>query len=456
MTKLIPSILFGMAILGTLPHPAVAGACSADAFCNNTASAIKSLISDPKCKADASCVQCVANSVGNGQIADYCSAYQATSKSSTLQVVSAGMFGVTSGVCLLACAIQKNPVTGATGAGPTLSRLCRGAALVDTAYDFVSSLTSNDPSGLVSGALGLDSAFKDIFETKVVEGITKTTKTLKMKTKLGACLTGGLYFYLAANKMKSLGGMKKSKRQSCDIISKFGSSTQAATQSCQGGGVSTSPPPSTQLAGLFSATPETFSALTIQNGASQLASTASDAFIKDMTGDLQTASDLGIFSLPDIAKKIDGGASASDVIGTFGLPPEMNALMKDIERRVDAGEHFKLPPGMEDGYSGGSGNLLGSTGAGGLGDLSFGSGGATPGEGANSLDIERKPAQTTDNLGLDNNSDVFHEAFTGTIFDIVTHRLKAEKGNYAELDPAGRMNRLFNGYREPAAKNKGN
>jgi hypothetical protein len=86
-----------------------------------------------------------------------------------------------------------------------------------------------------------------------------------------------------------------------------------------------------------------------------------------------------------------------------------------------------------------------------FGDLNFGNSGATPGEGATSLDIDRKPAQSATAPGLDD-SDVFHGAYLGTIFDIVTNRLKAQKGNYAELDPEGRMNRLFNGYGEPGSK----
>jgi len=86
----------------------------------------------------------------------------------------------------------------------------------------------------------------------------------------------------------------------------------------------------------------------------------------------------------------------------------------------------------------------------GTGDLSFGSNSASPGEGFTSLEIDRNPASSS--TALSNDADVFHGTYSGTIFDIVTSRLKAQKSDYAELDPESRMNRLFNGYGEPGSK----
>jgi len=85
--------------------------------------------------------------------------------------------------------------------------------------------------------------------------------------------------------------------------------------------------------------------------------------------------------------------------------------------------------------------------------MNFGSA-ATEG-GVQSLDIERIPASETQS-GLVNDGDILHSAFGGTIFDIVSLRIKEQKGKYAEAEPEGRMNRAFNGFsnreRQPANK----
>jgi hypothetical protein len=84
-------------------------------------------------------------------------------------------------------------------------------------------------------------------------------------------------------------------------------------------------------------------------------------------------------------------------------------------------------------------------------ELGFGSDSATPAEGADSLGFDRKPSNAGGpQLGTD--GDVFHSQFGGSIFDIVSIRIKETKDAYAELEPAGRMNRVFNGFSDPKRK----
>jgi HPt (histidine-containing phosphotransfer) domain-containing protein len=206
------------------------------------------------------------------------------------------------------------------------------------------------------------------------------------------------------------------------------------------------------MAGIFSPSPENFSQISVSNGVDQLASTAADQFIRDMKTDLESAATAGVVNLAEIGKRIEEGASASDVIGSGNIGPEMTALVKDIDRRAQSGEKFKTLQDLSDGYVGGGGATFASTKTDDAGELSFG-GVASPGEGADSIEVDRRPSSHSI-PGLTDDGDVFHGAYTGTIFDIVTHRLKAQKGNYAELDPEGRMNRLFNGYEKAGSRDR--
>ncbi|MBS1961363.1 MAG: hypothetical protein JST04_04035 [Bdellovibrionales bacterium] len=390
----------------------------------------------------------MSDSLGMGQTQSYCSAYQSTSKGKTKQTISTVMYDATALTCLTACFMSKSVY--ASAAGQALGKVCTGLGLAASAYDFISALTANDPAGIAMGALSAYQTAKGaVTIAKVVKDGAQTTKvSLNAKSKSDSCVTGVIMTGLAVFKHISQGKMNKNKQDQCDIINQMSSNANNAVMACTQAKPNTNSNTSS-LSGLFQVTPENFSSLTVNDGAQHLGATAGDQFIKDMQPDLEKAVSAGVFNPADLAKKVDSGASASDVIGAGNIGPEMAALVKDIDRRIQGGEQFKSLADLGGGYSGGAGGGLADQSSNPNGELAFGGpAGATPGEGASdSLEIDRKPASAANLAGLED-GDVFHGAFGGTIFDIVTNRLKAEKSNYAELDPEARMNRLFNGYRD--------
>lgn len=441
-------LIFGVALSPTLSF--AGGSCSA--FCGDTKNAIANLIKDPKCKADASCVSCVGNTLGSSQVANYCTAYQSTAKSEKKQLPVAILYDTTAAVCLVSCGLQMSSLPPTVALGQTLARVCTGLGLGAAAFDIISALTSNDPTGAVMGAIGAAPGVGTKM-TMLTKGMTGLTTKLGDKAastaKNQACMSGAIYTLLAVTKHMSLSKMKKAAQSQCDVIANFGQGANAAVQSCQLGNIAA--PPSTGDAGLFAATAESFAAPTLNDGLNQLGVNAADQFIKDMRGDLKNLEDLGKYNFGDLAKKADAGAPASDIIKSFGLGKEQAVMVDNLEARLLAGEKIPGLDALGGGYSGGgTGTELASVSN--TSEMNFN---VSTGEGVQSLDIERVPASEGQS-GLVDDGDILHSAFGGTIFDIVSLRIKEQKGKYAEAEPEGRMNRAFNGFsnreRQPASK----
>lgn len=438
------------------PSTGFSAEVSCDKFCGNTKDAIANLISDPKCKSDTSCVKCVGDNLGQSQVASYCSAYTSTSKSNKKQTIQTATYLTTAVVCGTACALTSAGVTAAAGA--TLSKVCGGLGLAAAGLEVIMAITSNDLAGAAMGAVGgAGTAGKNI---QLVTGKVKVPVDAA-KTKLGklaqnpACMTFATYALLSGVKLFTAKSMKKAKAAQCDVIGNFGKSADAAVQTCQLGR-DIPPPPSTGAAGMFAATSESFSDTKVDDGVKALGLTATDQFITDMKNDLYKAEELGKVNFGDIAKRVDSGEDLSSFIGGTGAPADLVTAILDGEARMKKGEKFKALEALDGGYSASeAGSGLASTGTGsGTSEMGFGALPAAPGEGVQSLEIDRAPAQVAS--ALTNDGDILHSAFGGSIFDIVSLRIKEQKGQYAEAEPESRMNRVFNGYtdrnRQPAQK----
>jgi len=350
VSRIMSSTLSILLILGIAFTPTLsfAGGGSCDSFCGNTKDGIANLIQDPKCKADPSCVSCVGNTLGTSQIANYCTAYQSSSKSEKKQTIQTATYLATAVTCITACALQAAVVTSAAGA--TLARVCGGLGLAAAGMELIFALSSNDLAGGAMGAIGgIGRAGKNIalVTGKVVPVAVGKTGTLKALSKNPACVTGVMYGVLSGLKLASEKSMKKAKKSQCDIIGNFGSSANPAVQSCQLGHIAA--PPSTGDAGMFAATASSFTAPSLNDGVNQLGLTATDQFIKDMRGDLQTAENAGKFNYGDLAKRVDDGESLGSLLGGTGAPPELLAAILDGEARALKGEKLKGLEGLDGG-----------------------------------------------------------------------------------------------------------
>jgi hypothetical protein len=464
------SILISALTIGfTVPGLAL-GASTCDQLCSATKDSVKSLVSDPKCKSSADCLDCVATSVLGSQQGAQCDGYKSAKKSSTTQVVSASLYTATGIACGIACAVTMIPAYGNSQAS-TMTKLCGGLGLATAATDVAFALTSNDIAGGLMGAVGgigtaksnLGYMGKGIEQlrfsaTDVTEGVKgavegKLTEAGK-QAKSYVCINTAIYLGTGVLKTLSVAKMKKSSATSCGIVESLASTANGPVQACLASAGAANPT-STTLSGMFSlTTTNTFPTVSTDDvNRQEIVSGKTGDFMRDMKADLDAASAAGKIDLNDIAKRIDNGESVSAIAAGAGLPSEITDPLKEFEEKAAKGGRSpylaSLSGGNTGGYTSGSGRLNASAGGSAYDELSFGGGStASPGEGADTLEIERKPSSNAV-VGASDEGDVFHESFGGTIFDIVTYRLKEQKGNYAELVPEGRMNRLFNGYSDP-------
>jgi hypothetical protein len=433
------------------------GSCGkANSLCSATTASVKASIADPKCKASASCMDCVARSVvSNGQQGTQCQAASATQKSNTSQKIASAFYMATAITCSISCGITLT-VYGSSLERP-LSQACGALGLANSVLDIGLALTSGDiAGGMMSAISGIASAQSSIALAKSGVGLaTKTiAETAKKKAVSMVCINAGIYLATAVMKVSSQQKIKKAADASCSNVESLAGITGTSVQSCLAAAGSVRPP-SSALPGLYAATAETFPTITtsdIEHNPAIAGDTGK--FMQAMKADLDTAVGTGKVDLNALAKRLDDGESVSSIAAEAGAPPALLTATKEFEEKVKAGEKSPLLASLSGGsagYSASGTTTVESGGNAGPGDLSFGGGNmAAPGEGAASLDIEKKSEAIAPTVGMD--GDVFHGAYSGTIFDIVTSRLKAQKGDYAELDPEGRMNRLFNGYGEPGKK----
>jgi hypothetical protein len=243
--------------------------------------------------------------------------------------------------------------------------------------------------------------------------------------------------------------MQKAADRTCNQAEGRGNSTPTIAMSClsptqlQSVGGGSGP-------GLFTATPQNFTSVKIDD-VDRLSSTGViDPYLKEMKPDFQRGLDEGKIDLAAIGKRIESGEDVSSILAGTGVPSGIIDAIKEEEGKIKAGQESKLLAALDKsgGYTPGSGATAGVGTGTGVNEFAYGADSATPGEGATSMDIERKPAgEGLALLGAD--GDVFHTKFGGSIFDIVSLRIKETKGAYAELEPAARMNRVFNGYSDP-------
>lgn len=447
-----------LTVVLTLPGVAMAGG-TCETLCSVTKDSVKNQIADPKCKANPGCMDCVANSVLGSQQGGQCQAYSSSKKGNTKQIISTSLYTITGIACGVACAVTMIPGYG-TSQTETMSRICGGLGLVTAVSDIGFALTSNDIAGGLLGAIGgIGTASKNVQLVKNTAGALKTaTETVGKNTlteagkkaKSNVCLNTAVYLGTAVMKGISLSKMSKATQQSCANVESLASGAGSAVQSCLPNSDPTKSITSSTLAGIFSPTPENFPLVSTSDiTTNEAVAGATGEMMKAMKADLDAAAAAGVFNANDIAKRLAQGESVTDIAAGSGLPSQITDPLKEFEAKAKTGETSALFASLSGGYTGGGGSAVADSSATGNESFSFGNSGATPGEGADSLEIERKPAATDELAAVGSDGDVFHGAYAGTIFDIVTHRLKAQKGNYAELDPASRMNRLFNGLSDP-------
>ncbi len=448
------SFLSLLTIAMILPGVAMAGN-TCDQLCGATTDSVKKSITDPKCKASSTCMDCVAKSVVGGQQGVQCQAYGASKKSANKQTISTALYLATGITCGISCFITMTPY--GKGLQQPLSKACGGLGLAASAADVLGAISSGDMAGGMMGAIGSLATAKNSI-SMVKNGVTSATHTVQgesiKQAKSMVCMNAGIYLATSVMKAMSQKKMKDSQGSSCGNIQNL-AGTDSPVQACLASAGSVQAP-STALAGIYAATAESYPTVKVDDvNRSDATAGKTGQFMKDMKGDLETAVSTGKVDLNDIAKRLDKGEDVSSIIAGAGLPEGLTGAVKDFEEKAKAGGKSDYLASLSGGGYSSSGTATAATGDkgdSGSSELAYGhSGGVTPGEGATELEVEQKPSTTeAQSVGID--GDVFHGAYSGTIFDIVTSRLKAQKGNYAELDPEGRMNRLFNGFGESGAK----
>ncbi len=474
-SKVLCSGLSLLLLLGSVvvPTTSFADACgTAENVCGDTTNALKKMIDDPKCKADSSCLDCVNKNLGQGQMANYCSAYSSTKKSNKSQNIQTATYTVTALLCGTSCVLQQSVYPATVAVGQALGKACGGLALATAGLEIIMAISSNNLSGaamgVVTGAATAGKNYAVMTASKVagqaaakaaVNAATKGGSKLTAMSKTPACGTFAIYGLLAGAKLLSGKSMKKAKEAQCQVVDGLGKSANSVAQSCQLGKELPPLPPSTGSAGMFAATAESFAGVKVEDGVKTLGVTAADQFIKDIKGDLAKEEANGRFNVGDIAKQIDDGADLGSLLSGVGSPELVSAIVEG-DRMQQNGEKFKQLAGLDGGYSapgaGGTNVASAGTGSSGTSEMGFGNmSGAAPGEGVESATIERAPAASVASA-LSSDGDILHSAFAGSIFDIISIRIKEQKGQYAEAEPEGRLNRAFNGFKDrdrlPAAR----
>ena len=443
------SLLSSLTIALLVPSLAYAGNC--DTLCSLNANNAKERMTNPACKNDPTCVSCVSQSLGQSQSGMQCAAYGKSQKGKTGEIINAAINTAATITCGVACGLSN---AGPAAAGSVAwGKICGFAGLAVTATEVgftVANLIKGEKGdwlGLATKALGAQ-ANLNLAKTGTAPVIEAQSTVGKMIAN-PACLNTVMFGVAAAMKIASVGKMGKASADACTNAQSLASGLDSSIQGCLAAKKLNASTSSTSLAGFFTPTHESFPVPTIDDADHQAASVGQ--YLKNMKSDMKFAETQGKFNLADIAKKIESGSGISDLIADQGIPSQLTDAIKSAEDQMKKTDTSALLAAVNGAPAAGNVSVHVDSGMsrGDSSELAFGST-ATPGEGAESLEIERKPAQAVSTASLD--GDVFHGAYHGTIFDIVTDRLKAQKGNYAELDPEGRMNRLFNGYGEPGRK----
>jgi len=458
LTSLLGSVIIALLIPGL-----VYAGDSCDRFCGKLDAEAKAALANPTCAKDPNCVKCVRSAQLESQSGLQCSAASGSKKGKAGEVIFAAINTAATVVCGTACTISLLPAVGQTSER-AWSQACGWAGFSVTATELGYSIEQMlkgekvDYLGLAMQAYGAKSTLAMISEKgaqHVVDGLNATKKRAGNLIKNPACLNSVMYGYAAQQKIKSIKKSSDSAKAACDNALKYQSPTGSPIQACLAPTFAKNNiTSSTQLAGMYSATAEVYAKASIDDVTHLAATSALNDSLKSLKPDMDMATAQGKLDYDGIAKKLDAGADLSSILADANLNPDLLTAIKNATDSLTDADAAKLSGVMGQGaaptYSAPA--ALASTGGeSGVGDLSFGVSGAVPGEGSESLEIERAPAGAK--VGeLSDDGDIFHGAFGGTIFDIVTTRLKAEKSNYAELDPEGRMNRLFNGYKETNAK----
>lgn len=443
---LVFSVFCSFSLL-TGPLPSAMAANSCDSLCGVTAANAKNLINDANCKKSDTCVNCVVKAVTGSQSGAYCSAYSDSNKGQGLQKVTATLNLASAAVCATACVMGMTPA----GTPVAWDRVCGFAGLANTALEVgmaIKDIAKGDGNILSLGGSIISGAGSISMIRKVTTGVTKT---MMQKAMSPSCINAVLFGINGAAKIKSIKDLKKSGQSACDSAQSLTSMVEGNVQSCLAA-LPTPPIKGSSSAGMFAATASAFTPPT-PDAVDHLAATiGTDKYLKNVKSDLTLATDAGKLDMNEIGKKVDSGESAANILSAAGMPENMTDMVKEAEGRINRGETSPLLASITgDSYKSGSGSATVAGGSG-IDEMGFGgSGGATPGESNSVLEIFRAPASTA-SLAASQDGDVFHASYNGTIFDIVSGRIKERKSQYSELEPEGRVNRIFNGYSDPKAK----
>jgi hypothetical protein len=432
-------------------------ACDDGGLCGVTAQNAKDMIADPKCKNDPKCVDCVANAASSGQLSAYCGGYNDAKKGKGIEKATGILNLAAAGTCLASCVAGFIP-----GASAALDKACGylglGVMLGEVAST-VASLAQGDQGlmGIVglAGSVGTAKANWNLAKNGFTNNFKATKFIGKAKEGLAnpACLNTVIFGLTAKSKLAQVASMNKSAANSCTMVNSLATSPMGIVNTCMKP-VDPKSPDDVHLSGLFLPTKDTSYVRPTADDAEKVASTAgSDKYLRQMKSEIANAEKAGKIDMADLERQVDAGKNPSDILGAMGLPGEYLDELKKQEARIDKHESSPLLAAViGGGYSaGGSSSVAADGGGAAFGEMGFGNQGATPSEGVTAtLEIDRQPSEAKQALGA--GDDVFHSAFGGTIFDIVSLRIKESKGTYAELDPEGRMNRVFNGYSDPTSR----
>lgn len=460
--KSLASLLGSLLIATAVPGLAFAGD-SCENFCGKLDAEAKAALANPVCAKDPTCVKCVQSAQLESQSGLQCTAAGGSKKGKAGEVIYAAINTAATLVCGTACTMSLTPLLG-QATEEAWRNACSyagfGVTAAELGYTIANMIKGEkmDYLGLATKAYGVTSSVGKIVKKGTEDALAKalSTKTLAGKMiKNPACINTVMYGLAAQQKIKSIKRSSDSAKAACDNALKYQSPAGSPIQACLAPALAKNNiTQSTQLTGMYSATAEVYAKASIDDVTHLAATSALNDSLKSLKPDMDMAAAQGKLDYDGIAKKLDAGADLSSILADANLNPDLMSAIKNATDSMTDADAAKLSGVMGQGgaptYSAPA--AFASTGGeSGVGDLSFGGSGASPGEGSESLEIDRAPAGAKV-AGLADDGDIFHGAYGGTIFDIVTTRLKAEKSNYAELDPEGRMNRLFNGYRDTNAK----
>lgn len=418
------------------------------------------VLNNPACQKDPACVKCVQGALLNSNSGLQCSAASAAKTGNAGEIIFATINTAATLTCATACTISLTTGSVISPAERAWAKVCGWTGMAVTATEVAYTIEQMisgekiDYVGLAMQAYGAKSSVATLSSKGVTQVLTGVSERRAIAGKMianPACMNFILFGVAAAAKIKSVGTSGGIAASACANAQQFADAPNATFQSCLTNPTSTKSPNDTQAAGFFAATVETFHATTV-NDVKQLAASAANDGLKSMAPDMQAAIDQGKLDMAAIGQKLRSGAGISEALSGAGINPILMDAMKNAEEQVKNSNTTQLMAvlGQGSGTTGYAATGGGADPHAGTGDLSFGSNSALPGEGFTSLEIDRNPAGSS--TALSDDADVFHGTYSGTIFDIVTSRLKAQKSDYAELDPESRMNRLFNGYGEPGSK----